>query len=88
MAGIEGDFWKMKADRSKDPKREPGPIHLQRYAGTMANSGIATFLGLPVCLTQGRPEGRKGGRSHFGSAGRYVRGPAWRRFWPAIHPLR
>jgi agmatinase len=52
MAGFEGDVWKMRADRSADPKREPGPISLQRYVGTPAYSGIPTFMGVPVCLTQ------------------------------------
>jgi agmatinase len=52
MAGIEGDLWKVKADRSTDPKREPGPINLQRYVGPLAFSGIPTFLGVPICLTQ------------------------------------
>jgi len=52
MAGIEGDIWKMKVDRSADPKREAGPIQLQRYVGTLAYAGIPTFMGVPVCLTQ------------------------------------
>jgi len=52
MAGIEGDIWKTKVDRSADPRREPGPIHLQRYLGQLAYSGIPTFMGVPVCLTQ------------------------------------
>jgi hypothetical protein len=25
LASIEGDTWKMKVDRSGEPKREPGP---------------------------------------------------------------
>jgi agmatinase len=52
MAGPGGDVWKVKADRSGEPKREPGPIQLQRYAATMAYGGIPTFMGVPVCLTQ------------------------------------
>jgi agmatinase len=52
MAGLEGDFWKVKVDRSNEPKREPGPIQLQRFIGSPAFSGIATFMGVPVCLTQ------------------------------------
>ena len=52
MAGIEGDLWRMRLDRSKDPKREPGPIDLSRYLVTPAYAGIATFMGLPLCLTQ------------------------------------
>ncbi|MGO9606073.1 MAG: agmatinase family protein [Candidatus Binataceae bacterium] len=52
MAGLEGDSWKMPLDRSTDPKREPGPIELRRYVGTPAYAGIATFMGLPLCLNQ------------------------------------
>jgi agmatinase len=52
MAGIEGDLWKLRLDRSKDPKREPGPIEVNRYAVTPAYAGIATFMGLPLCLSQ------------------------------------
>lgn len=52
MAGIEGEGWKAPFDRSLDPPREPGPIHLQRNLGGLAFSGIATFMGVPVCLTQ------------------------------------
>ncbi|HLH76156.1 MAG TPA: agmatinase family protein [Candidatus Binataceae bacterium] len=59
MAGIEGPFWKLRADLSKQPKREPGPINLQRYTGSMAYSGIATFMGLPLALT---PEDLKAGK--------------------------
>jgi len=52
MPGFEGyDVW-TKIDRSRDPKREPGPIQLNRYAITPAYAGIATFLGLPLCLNQ------------------------------------
>ncbi|MGO9452626.1 MAG: hypothetical protein ACLQDV_16540 [Candidatus Binataceae bacterium] len=52
MAGPEGDAWKIPLDRSTDPKREPGPIELRRYVGTPAYAGIATFMGLPLCLNQ------------------------------------
>jgi hypothetical protein len=45
MAGIEGPFWKMRRDRSKQPKREPGPIDLQRYEALLGYGGIATFMG-------------------------------------------
>src|SRR5262249_546348 len=59
MASIEGDMWKRKAERTADPKREPGPIHLHRYAGTPAYSGIPRFMGVPVCLT---PEDLRAGK--------------------------
>jgi agmatinase len=59
MAGIEGPFWKVRRDRSKQPKREPGPIDLQRYEASLAYSGIATFMGLPLALT---PEDLKAGK--------------------------
>jgi agmatinase len=52
VASIEGDIWKQRVDRSGEPRREPGPIHLQRYAGTPVYAGIPTFMGVPVCLTQ------------------------------------
>jgi agmatinase len=52
MAGLEGDSWKAKVDRSTDPKRDAGPIHLQRYQATPAYAGIPTFMGVPICLTQ------------------------------------
>jgi agmatinase len=59
MANIEGEVWKLKADRTADPKREAGPIQLQRYVGTPAYSGIPTFMGVPVCLT---PEDLRAGK--------------------------
>ena len=30
MAGVEGDVWRVEYDRSNDPKREAGPIELNR----------------------------------------------------------
>ena len=50
--GISGDGWRTRIDRARDPKREPGPINLNRYAMQPAWSGIPTFLKLPVCLNQ------------------------------------
>jgi agmatinase len=66
MAGIEGPFWKLRRDRSKQPKREPGPIDLQRYEASLAYSGIATFMGLPLALT---PEDLKAGKVDVAIAG-------------------
>lgn len=52
MAGIEGDVWRVEYDRSDDPKREPGPIELNRYiVNSVAPGGIPTFMRWPVCLT-------------------------------------
>ena len=52
MAGIEGDVWRQEYDRSNDPKREPGPIELNRYiTNSGAYSGIPTFMNWPVCIT-------------------------------------
>ena len=52
MAGIEGAVWKAEYDRSNDPKREPGPIELNRYViNSVAPGGIPTFMRWPVCLT-------------------------------------
>ncbi len=59
MAGIEGDVWRQEYDRSNDPKREPGPIELNRYIiNPTAPGGIPTFMRWPVCLT---PEDLKAG---------------------------
>ena len=53
MAGIEGDVWKQERDHSVDPKREPGPIDLNRYQiNSTAGGGIATFMNWPVALNQ------------------------------------
>ncbi len=41
MAGIEGDVWREERDRSDDPKREPGPIDLNRC-------GVAMYGGIPA----------------------------------------
>lgn len=38
-------------DRSNEPRREPGPINLQRYIGSRPYSGIATFMGIPIALS-------------------------------------
>jgi len=60
MAGIEGDVWRQEYDRSDDPKREPGPIELNRYViNPVAPGGIPTFMRWPVCLT---PEDLKAGQ--------------------------
>ncbi|GAA2587638.1 agmatinase [Actinomadura fulvescens] len=40
-----------RVDPSGFPHREPGPINVQRYQHVPAYAGIATFLGLPLCLT-------------------------------------
>jgi agmatinase len=59
MAGIEGDVWKTEHDHSKGPKREPGPIELNRYViNSHAHTGIASFMNWPVCIT---PEDLKAG---------------------------
>ena len=52
MAGpAPGDAWKMERDRSNDPKREPGPIELNRYVMTPgAYAGIPTFMNLPLAI--------------------------------------
>lgn len=50
MEGVPPDAWKWEVDRTSDPRREPGPINLQRYAFVPAYAGIATLFGLPLCL--------------------------------------
>ena len=52
------EAWASKRDFSKDPKRDPGPINLQRQGGGMAYVGIPTFFKQPVALT---PEDLKAG---------------------------
>ncbi len=42
------DAWKELRDMSNDPKREPGPINIQRMPGGLGWTGIPTFFGSPV----------------------------------------
>jgi formimidoylglutamase len=42
--------WKVPRPQSMNPKREPGPIDLTRYAGGFG-SGFPTFAGSPAALT-------------------------------------
>jgi agmatinase len=51
--------WKKMRDLSKDMKREPGPINVQRFGGGMGWQGIPTFFNLPVALT---PEDLRAGK--------------------------
>jgi len=51
--------WSAKRDFSKDPKREAGPINIQRQGGGMAYVGIPTFFKQPVALT---PEDLEAGK--------------------------
>lgn len=45
------DLMTTRRDTSNDPKREPGPISLQRYAsGIIPFGGYPTFLGAPIAL--------------------------------------
>src|SRR5688572_28717558 len=50
--------WKVKRPTNLDPKREPGPINLSRYAGGRGG-GIPTFAGAPVAMT---PEDLRAGK--------------------------
>jgi arginase len=52
-------IWKQLRDTSKDPRRQPGPINLQRYEASFGWQGIPTFFGLPVALT---PDDLKAGK--------------------------
>jgi agmatinase len=45
------DVWKLPRDTSGDPEREPGLIHVQRFEGGAAWTGIPTFFMLPLALT-------------------------------------
>jgi len=46
------DMWREKRDYSKDPKRAPGPVSLQRYEAQMENIGVKTFFQQPYAWTQ------------------------------------
>ena len=46
------DMYYKRRDRSKDPKREAGPIDLQRYEAVSGINGFPTFMGMPVALTK------------------------------------
>ncbi len=46
------DLYYLRRDTSEDPKREPGPINLQRYAAVSGINGFPTFMGMPVALTK------------------------------------
>lgn len=43
--------WRTQRDFTKDPKREPGPINIQKYPFGLSWQGIPTFFHLPVALT-------------------------------------
>jgi agmatinase len=53
------NLWSLRRDTSKEPKREPGLINLQRYEMGLQYQGFPTFFGLPVALT---PEDLKAGK--------------------------
>lgn len=81
MAGIEGDVWRQEHDHSHGPKREPGPIELNRYViNSGAYAGIPTFMNWPVCIT---PEDLKAGAVDVAVIGAPIdmslgqRGTAW-----------
>ena len=51
----EGDpsynSWRVLRDFSKDPKREPGIINIQKYDIGLSYNAMPTFFNLPVALT-------------------------------------
>lgn len=47
---LKPDSWKTRRDTSRDPKREPGPIDLNRYDESTFPAGIPTFMRLPIAL--------------------------------------
>ena len=53
------NLWNTLRDFSKDPKREPGPINVQKYDFGMSYNAIPTFFNQPVALT---PEDLKAGK--------------------------
>lgn len=42
--------WRLRRPRELDPRREPGPLSLGRYAGGRGSS-VPTFAGAPIALT-------------------------------------
>ena len=46
------DMWRTKRDYSKDPKREPGPVSLQRYEAQLETVGVKTFFQQPFAWKQ------------------------------------
>ena len=64
------DIYYKRRDQSGDPKREPGPIDLQRYEVVSGINGFPTFMGLPVALT---PEDLVAGKVDIA----YVGLPSW-----------
>lgn len=63
------NLWQTLRDFSKDPKREPGPINVQKYDMGMAWFGIPTFFHQPVALT---PEDLKAGKVEVAIMGAYT----------------
>jgi len=61
--------WEKLRDFSKDPKREPGPINIQKYDWGFSWFGIQTFFHLPVALT---PEDLKAGKVEVAVLGAYT----------------
>ncbi|WP_205618966.1 agmatinase family protein [Rubritalea marina] len=53
------DVRKLRRDPNNNPKREPGPINIQKTVGGLAYMGIPTFFRLPVALG---PEDLKAGK--------------------------
>lgn len=50
--------WNTVNDWSEYPKREPGPIQINRHVGSHPFQGLGSFMGVPICLT---PEDLKAG---------------------------
>jgi len=63
------NVWQTLRDFSKDPKREPGPINIQKYELGMSWFGIPTFFHLPIALT---PEDLKAGKVEVAILGAYT----------------
>jgi hypothetical protein len=61
--------WQKLRDFSNDPKRESGPIDIQKYDFGFSWFGIPTFFHLPVALT---PEDLKAGKVEVAIIGAYT----------------
>jgi agmatinase len=63
------NLWNMLRDFTKDPKREPGIINVQKYEMGMSWMGIPTFFHLPIALT---PEDLKASQVDVAIMGAYT----------------
>ena len=75
------DLLKLFRDPKDNPKREPGPINIQKTVGGLAYQGIPTFFRAPVALG---PEDLKAGKVEVAIMGASVDMPCYHdNRWPS-----